>query len=219
MQGTGESAAVGCGGRAFVGGLGWEEAVAEDSAKPLPPHEILEEVGRGAYLSVHRARDTTQDHIVALHGVLPAVLPPEQVGAFLREVRAAAQVRHPHVLPILAVGLFQGMACFTTKWTANGSLSERRDHFREPRTAAALIEKLAGATAAAHAHGLIHGGLQPSAVFFDEHDQPLVGGFGLAPFFFSLKAIWAGNPSYCARSCSPARPASGTRPWTYGRWE
>ena len=196
-----------------------------DAANPptpdaLPPHEILDEIGRDT--QVYRAREVSSGRIVALHLFMPGVLRPEQVGAFLAEARAAAQVQHPQVLPVLAAGLLEGQPCYTTALAVNGSLSERRDRFSDPRDAAALVERLAGATAAAHAHGLLHGGLKPGKILFDESDQPLVGGFGLTLFFRALHqeaALIGRSPLSGARTTHRPSPTLSMRPRMFGLWE
>jgi serine/threonine protein kinase len=106
---------------------------------------------------------------------------------FLREVRAAAVLHHPHLLPILAVGLHDGRPAYTTPLAANGNLAGRRQQFADIRAAAGLVEKLARAAAAAHAHGQLHGDLRPQEILFDENDQPQIAGFGLLPCLLSVK--------------------------------
>src|SRR5258708_33039973 len=94
------------------------------------------------------------------------------------------------------------------KLDANRSMPQRRDEFTAPRAAAALVEKLARAAAAAHAHGLLHGRLMPSRVLFDENDQPMVGGFGLLPLLAAGSeggTVWLGNLAYCAPEQLTAR--------------
>jgi eukaryotic-like serine/threonine-protein kinase len=189
----------------------------------LPPHEILEEIGRGDFGIVHRARDTVHDRIVALKQLAPDLLRSEDVGPFLREVRAAAQVRHPHLLPILAAGLHEGRPCFTMKLAAKKGLAERRNLFSDPRAAADLVEKLARAAAAAHAHGLLHGRLTPHKIHFDENGEPLVGGFGFFPWWSSIQSeaqiMSVGNIAYCAPEQLASRPDSIEAPtdvWALG---
>ena len=171
---------------------------------------------------VHRARDATYNRFVALHRVRPLALPPEHTAAFLQELRAAAQVRHPYLLPILAVGLLEGQPSFTTPLTTNRRLSPATFPLSDIREAAALIEKLAGATAAAHAHGLLHGALKPSAVRFDESNQPLLGEFGLEPLFVSMQQDLPGspigNPGYFAPEQLTGRMAldASTDLWALG---
>ncbi len=109
-------------------------------------------------------------------------------------------------------------------WAANRRLTERRDSFREARAAAALVENLARGAAAAHAHGLLHGGLALEEVHLDESDRPQIGGFGLLPFFDSLpkdpSAVQGfDHPAYRAPEQFTGRPGAvepATDVWALG---
>jgi len=148
---------------------------------PLPPHEILEEIGRGRSAVVYRARDAADGRIVALKVLTADALIGQAAECFLRDAEAATRLRLPHVVPLLSAGLHGDRPAYTMQLAAKGRLSERVGLFRDPRSAADLVEKLARGTTAAHAHGLIHGGLKPAEVFFDEHDEPMLSEFGLSP--------------------------------------
>ena len=168
----------------------------------LPPHEILGEIGRSSFGVVHRARDLAGREAALTEIVAPG-LSGAEADALLEEIGAAAVLRHPHVLQILGAGLRAGRPCFLTPAPAGGRLSQRREAFRNPRFAAGLVEKLARAVAAAHAHGLLHGDLDPDGVLFDEDDQPMIGPFGVAPFLLAhaapAVAAWVrGRPAYRA---------------------
>ncbi len=152
----------------------------------LPPHEILGPVGDFPFRTVYQARDAASGHVVALTILHIEALTPEGPERFLRELRAAAVLRHPHLLPIFAIGRHDGRPAYTTPLPAGGDLAGHRQQFAEPRAAGDLIEKLARAAAAAHAHGLLHGDLNPQVVHFDEHGEPRVGGFGQLPFLCSV---------------------------------
>ena len=67
-------------------------------------YTIERELGRGGMATVYLARDLKHDRPVALkvlHPELAAGLGPER---FLREVRLAARLQHPHVLTVLDSG-------------------------------------------------------------------------------------------------------------------
>ena len=88
-------------------------------------YRLGEELGRGSMGIVHRARDTVHDRLVALKTVQPGCLFLEESDSFFREVRAAAQVRHPHVLPILAAGMHEGRPCFAGREPATEPVGGR----------------------------------------------------------------------------------------------
>ena len=154
---------------------------------PLPPHEILEEIGRGRFAVVYRAREASNGRVVALKVLTADAFTGEAAERFLADARAVACLRLPYIIPLYAVGLHDGRPACTMQLAAKGRLSERLGGFRNPRAAADLVEKLARGVAAAHGHALLHGDLKSSGVFFDEHDQPMMSEFGLSPATLSAE--------------------------------
>ena len=105
---------------------------------------------------------------------------PKMLTRFEREARAAAQLRHPNIVPLYEFGQHQGYRYFTMPLALGGSLYTQTQRYREPRDAAALVARIARAVQHAHEHGVIHRDLKPSNVLLDEEQQPLVADFGLA---------------------------------------
>lgn len=76
----------------------------------LGDYEIRRQIGRGGMGIVYEARQISLDRRVALK-VLPfaAVLDERQIARFRREAQAAAQLHHPHVVPVFGVGCENGV--------------------------------------------------------------------------------------------------------------
>ena len=71
----------------------------------LGRYEILEEIGRGGFAIVYRARDTELDRLVALKELKPMLLQDTGwVRRFRREARAIARLDHPRIVPVYDVG-------------------------------------------------------------------------------------------------------------------
>jgi serine/threonine protein kinase len=67
-------------------------------------YRIERELGRGGMATVYLAHDLRHDRPVALkllHPELAAALGPER---FLKEIRTAAKLQHPHSLPQIDTG-------------------------------------------------------------------------------------------------------------------
>src|SRR5262249_41059673 len=142
--------------------------------RPLGKFQLLERVGVGAFGAVWKARDTTLDRIVALkipHSGLLAEA--EEFERFQREARAAAQLRHPGIVPVYEVLTLDGLptivAEFVTGVTLKEVLEARRLTFRE---AATLLAEAAEAVQYAHSLGVVHRDLKPANIMLT-YGEPL----------------------------------------------
>ncbi|MBW3599954.1 MAG: protein kinase [Planctomycetes bacterium] len=71
---------------------------AAGETKRLGRFELLEELGRGAFGSVWKARDPELDRTVAVKLPRREQLDETEAERFLREARAAAQLQHPGIV-------------------------------------------------------------------------------------------------------------------------
>jgi tetratricopeptide (TPR) repeat protein len=146
----------------------------------LGKYELLEVVGRGAFGVVYRARDTELDRMLAIK-VPRFFAGPEETDRFLREARSAAQLQHPHIIPLHDVGESDGNCFLVYEFVPGITLAERLTNGRLGfRQAAELLAQTAEALEYAHRHGVIHRDLKPSNILLDEAGQPHVTDFGLA---------------------------------------
>ncbi len=138
-------------------------------------YQAVEQIGvghRAAPAVLWRGADLRSHSDIAM-----TVLPIEQVGAVLSEVEAVAEIRHPHLLPVIEVAEQGDRVAAVYPWPAGGRLAElmiRRGRLSVPETLTVLIP-LASALAVAHAAGIRHGGVAPEAVWFDGQGRPLLG--------------------------------------------
>jgi serine/threonine protein kinase/tetratricopeptide (TPR) repeat protein len=91
--------------------------------KLLGDYEILREIGRGGMGIVYEARQISLNRIVALK-VLPfaAMLDERQISRFRTEAQAAAQLHHPNIVPVHAIGQERGVHYFAMQFVAGQSL-------------------------------------------------------------------------------------------------
>jgi len=168
-------------------------------------YELLEEVARGAMGVVFRARQRSANRVVALKMILAGELAgPAELRRFRAEAEAAANLDHPHILPVYEVGEHDGRAYFSMKLAPGGTLAGRvRDLVADPASAAALMAKLARAIHFAHQRGILHRDLKPANVLLDADDTPLITDFGLAKRTgadsgMTQSGAIVGTPSYMA---------------------
>jgi serine/threonine-protein kinase len=92
----------------------------------------------------------------------------EEVQRFLREAQTAANLRHPHIVPIYEVGEHNGQYYFSMDFVDGQSLADRvRDQPLPPNEAVRLLIPVARAIHYAHQQGTLHRDLKPSNVLID----------------------------------------------------
>jgi serine/threonine protein kinase/Tfp pilus assembly protein PilF len=128
------------------------------------------ELGSGAMAITYRARDTVLNSVVALKVIDRKIAKmPGVRSRFLREARAAAQIRHPNVARVSHYGEQDG-ECFYVMELVEGETLEakvRRDGPMPLALALEVIEQTARALAAAEACGVVHRDIKPSNIMLE----------------------------------------------------
>src|SRR5258705_7047802 len=128
------------------------------------------ELGAGAMAITYRARDTVLNSLVALKVIDRKVAQnPGARSRFLREARAAANIRHPNVARVTYYGEQDG-ECFYAMELVEGETLEarvRRDGPMPLAVALDVIEQTARALAAAETCGVVHRDIKPSNIMLE----------------------------------------------------
>src|SRR2546428_4185694 len=128
------------------------------------------ELGAGAMAITYRARDTVLNSVVALKVIDRTVAQnPGARPRFLREARAAAQIRHPNVARVSHYGEQDG-ECFYVMEVVEGETLEAKVRREGPLSLALaleIIEQVARALAAAEACGVVHRDIKPSNIMLE----------------------------------------------------
>ncbi|MFO0901404.1 MAG: WD40 repeat domain-containing serine/threonine-protein kinase [Pirellulales bacterium] len=168
-------------------------------------YQIICELARGGMGVVYRARHARLQRTVALKTILDgSAASPDDLGRFRREAEAAAQLAHPHIVPVYEVGEHEGCSYYTMPLIEGGNLLARIGSLRdEPQTAARIVSQVARAVHFAHQHGLLHRDLNPANILIDEHGEPHITDFGLArlldsPSRWTQTGVALGTPGYIA---------------------
>jgi len=151
------------------------------AVKTIGHFETIEHLGTGAFGAVWKARDIELDRTVALKIPRKGQLTAAETQQFLREARAAAQLRHPNIVSVHEVGREGDTLYIVSDLVRGVSLSDWLTTRRlSSREVAELCAKIAEALHHAHEAGVIHRDLKPSNIMMDTTGEPHIMDFGLA---------------------------------------
>ncbi len=142
---------------------------------------IRRELGTGGMSTVYLAHDVKHDRAVAMKALRPEIAATIGAERFLREIRIAARLQHPHILPLLDSGEAGDVLYYVMPFVEGESLRERID--RESKLtvddALRIAREVGGALDYAHRHGVVHRDIKPENILL--HDgAALVADFGIA---------------------------------------
>ncbi|NQT15483.1 MAG: protein kinase, partial [Planctomycetes bacterium] len=163
--------------------VGFAETETRDPGpvKTVGRFELIERVGAGSFGTVWKARDPELDRTVAVKIPRKEQLAPEEAEQFLREARAAAQLRHARIVSVHEVGRDGETIYIVSDFVEGATLAEWLTGQRlTPRESAELCVKVAEALHHAHEAGVVHRDLKPGNVMLDVGGEPHIMDFGLA---------------------------------------
>jgi serine/threonine protein kinase len=184
---------------------------------------IEEQIGRGGMAVVYRASDPRLSRPVALK-----ILAPELTGdaayrqRFLREMRAAAAVDHPHIVPVFDAGEADGALFIAMRYVSGQDLRRLLDTERKLPAARVvhIVAQVASALDEAHSRGLIHRDVKPGNMLIGtvagsgQPDHVYLSDFGLSKPALSsanltLTGQFLGTIDYMAPEQVEGRPLDG----------
>jgi serine/threonine protein kinase len=124
---------------------------ADESVRQIGDYRIIREIGRGGMGIVYEAHQKSLNRQVALK-VLPfaAVLDQRQIARFRNEAQAAAQLHHPHIVPVFAVGQEQGVYYYAMQYIHGQSLEQVIEGMRNGECGMGNEDTSGAASASAH---------------------------------------------------------------------
>jgi serine/threonine-protein kinase len=150
-------------------------------------YRIERELGRGGMAVVYLAHDVRHDRPVALKVLHPELAETLGTERFLREIKLAARLQHPHIISVHDSGEVHplgsgapGCFWFTMPYIEGESLRDRlaREHQLPIDEAVRITREVALALDFAHRHGIIHRDIKPENILLVD-GQALVADFGI----------------------------------------
>lgn len=137
-------------------------------------YRLVSLLGQGGMGSVWRAEHLALGSDVAVKLIDPAIADNEQARErFVREAKAAAKLRSPHVVQILDYGVDRDVPFIVMEMLQGESLADRLERLGRifPHDTARIMSEVARALTRAHAAGIIHRDLKPDNVFLNDNDD------------------------------------------------
>ncbi len=166
------------------------DSIRKDSPR-LPGCEVQRELGRGGMGIVYLARQPALERLVAVK-VLRSIARADRQEClrFIREIQAAARLRHPHIVQLYEVGEVEGQPYCLLEYLEGGSLAERLQlMLPRGKEAAAIVETMARAMQFAHEQGIVHRDLKPANILLSEPARKVEPGEGTPTEFLTPGTI------------------------------
>jgi eukaryotic-like serine/threonine-protein kinase len=144
-------------------------------------YEILRELGRGGTATVYLARDLKYGRQVALKVLSPELALAVRSERFRREIDIAAQLSHPHIVPLFEADSAGDFHYYTMPFIEGESLRDllARQGRLSVEDSLRFAREVAGALAYAHGRGVIHRDIKPGNILLDA-GHARVADFGIA---------------------------------------
>src|SRR3989442_547706 len=164
---------------------------------------IERELGRGGMATVYLARDLKHGRFVALKVLSPALAASLGADRFLREIRLAARLQHPHIVTVFDSGDAGGILWYTMPYVEGETLRTRLERERQLPLDVALRIAIEAARALefAHQHGVLHRDVKPENLLLTTDGSTMVADFGIARPWgatsgLTQSGVVVGTPAY-----------------------
>jgi len=169
--------------------------------------ELIDLLGRGGAARVYEARNLRTKARVALKLLAFQPLEPaaHSFERLQREARAASSVTHANIVPVLDLGVAEGVPFIEMELIQGLSLRERVEREGPPSPVGMCrlcVEALAG-LGAVHEANIVHGDVKPANILIDESGTARLTDFGISKFLEETTSITTadrvvGSPHFMA---------------------
>jgi len=186
-------------------------------------YRIGRELGGGGMSRVFVAEETALGRSVVVKVLSPELAAGVNLDRFKREIRVAARLQHPHIVPVLNAGESEGLPYYTMPYVEGQSLRARvvADGPIPIGEAVSILRDVAKALEYAHARDVVHRDIKPDNVLL-AGNAAVVTDFGIAKALSASKTLPSGatltqvgtslgTPAYMAPEQAAADPATDHR--------
>ena len=157
-------------------------------------YTVARELGRGGMATVYLATDVKLGRRVAIKVLPPTTRAYLGSGRFQREVLFAAQLSHPHIVPLFEADEADGLLFYVMEYVEGESLHDRleRDGPLAVEEAIRITAEVGDALEYAHESGVIHRDIKPGNILLSR-GHAMVSDFGIAKVLFESGTATGGS--------------------------
>jgi serine/threonine-protein kinase len=187
----------------------------------IGPITIIRVIGQGGMATVYLANDTDLDRQVAVKVLKPSSDPAveeENKRRFSRELKLAASLKHPNIIPIHSTFVHEGRQGLVMDLVDGTSLATiiRSTNRLEPHRALKVVRQVASGLSYAHKREIIHRDIKPDNILVDVTDRAVIIDFGITKSFrvepgaqsglTTVQGSFLGTPHYTSPEQSSGFP-------------
>ena len=169
-------------------------------------YRLVEQLDCGSFGCVYRAEHLILKTRTVAIKILHAHLATQQkCEDFFQEAELLNMLKHPHILPVLDVGIQDGFPYLVSEYCPEGSLYRRlnrqRPHPLPMEEAITILTQVGQALQYVHEQHIVHRDLKPENILFNTKWEALLADFGIAKMLDSIgvqQGTITGTPAYMA---------------------
>ncbi|HEY9228791.1 MAG TPA: protein kinase [Gemmatimonadaceae bacterium] len=180
-------------------------------------YTLERDLGGGGMSRVFVARDEMLGRDVVVKVLDPELARTVSAERFAQEIRIAARLQEPHIVPVLSAGITEGgLPYYAMPFVRGESLRQRLERSRVgAEECRSILVDVAKALAYAHRAGVVHRDIKPENILLNEAGTAVVADFGIARAMqlsaeaarMTATGVTLGTPAYMAPEQVVADPA------------
>ncbi len=167
----------------------------------IPNYEIGKLAGRGGVAEVYLARHKLLDRTVAIKLISPANADDLADKRFLKEAKVVAGLRHPNIVSIYDVGVYENKYYIIMEYLEGGDLKQNIKRSLSVPQILKIMRQIASALAHAHDRGFVHRDIKSQNIMFRGDGTAVLTDFGIVKDLstdsgYTMDGTSIGTPHY-----------------------